>query len=219
MSQALRGAAVGLVQQLLDDTAGKLWATSNIQLVMSGVVDELWGELLDSWPYLRSTESLGLSLNAPGYVDTDAQLVRFHRLQSLVRDSRTYVQADPRDVVIANNEQIVAPDRTYAFYGNQLHVFPYESTPVVYVRYTSLPTAVTDLASDATAIVWPDGYHMAYIYETAARCMEKGDREKSDTFTARAQQVMTRLKAKLRKQSTGPIMPFTLDSGRDWGGV
>lgn len=219
MTQLTRDGAIALIQQLTDDTAAALWSTANLTILLSETVDELWGDVLDQWPWLRSVESTALAPTSPGYIDLGSALTRFYRLQQVARNGAIYTQADARDVVTVGGVGYSAPDRTHVFLGNQLHLFPYDLTANVFVRYASLPTSVANLGSGATAIDWPDGYAMAYVYECAARALEKGDREKSDTFRERAMEVQARLRAKLRKQQVGPIVVWTADDAREWGGI
>lgn len=216
MAQLTRAQARSLIQQLIDDTAEKLWSAANLDILTQGAIDELWGELLDWNGWLRSTEGTP-TITAPGYFDLDTGLTRFYRLQAIVRDGQTYWPANQRDVLVSNGEAIVAPDHTYAIIGSRVYLFPLSTTPTVYVRYADRPTAYTSLASDATAVDWPDGYHMAYVYETAARALEKGDREKSDTFRQRAADEVARLRAYLRKRQIGPIMPWMDRDSIEWG--
>ena len=208
-----------LVQQLIDDSAAKLWSAANLDILTEAVLDEMWAaDLLDHWPYLRSTESGGLTPTAPGYIDTDVALTRFYRLQQITRNSIAYAPADQKDSIVSNSLELSTEKRTYTFYGNQLHLFPYELTPAVFVRYSSRPPTFTSL-NDTDAVIWPDGHHLAYIYAIAARAMEKGDREQSERFEKRAETSLLKLKSTLRKQHVGPTMPWMPDTAQDWGGV
>ena len=204
-----------LVQQLLDDSAAAFWTAPNLDLLIEGTIDELYGELLETFPWLQTTET-SAAIVAPGYVNL-AALTRYHRLQQVVRNEQTYMPADPKDVLIVNGQVVSAPTSSYIVLGQQLHLFPYDTTTPVYVRYSSLPTAFSSLA-DGTAVDWPDGHHLAFIYEAAARAMEKGDRENSDRFSQRAQVALLRLRSRLRKQQVGPVMPWHADDARYWGG-
>ena len=207
-----------LIQELIDDTAAKLWSAANLDILAEAALDELWGELLDQWPWLRSTESAGLTPTAPGFIDVSTALTRFYRLQSVGTATGGYYLADPKDIALVNGVVLNAPDNSFAFYGSQLYLFPLSvAASSVFVRYCNRPTAFTALATDATVVDWPEGYHLAYIYDAAARALEKGDREKSDTFKDRAATSMFRLKAFLRKQTLGGVMPWTPDSSLDWG--
>jgi hypothetical protein len=211
-----------LVQELIDDPAAALWSAANLDRVIELSLDELWSELLDTFPYLRSTEQ-SVTPTAPGIVslgwtDGSGQLSsRFVRLHNVVRDSKVYAPCDPKDVVVENGVLISGGANTYVIMGEELHLFPYAVT-AVRVRYSSRPVGFTTLA-DGTAVEWMDGHEWAYIYDAAARALEKGDRENSERFAKRAEQALFKLKALLRKQSHGPTMPWIHQDGREWGGV
>lgn len=206
-----------LIQQLVDDTGATLWSAPNLDILTEGAIDELWGELLDKFEWVRSTEAATLTPTAPGYVTLSTAFTRFYRLQMVARDNQAFWPANQKDVLVINGVQIVAPDHTYVVYGDQLHLFPY-SLNQISVRYNSRPTAYTALANDSALVDWPDGYHMAYIYDAASKAMEKGDRENSERFGKRAEQSMFRLKSFLRKQQVGPIMPWFHQDAIEWGG-
>lgn len=214
-----RAQARSLIRELIDDTAAKLWSDANLDILTEGGIDILWGELLDHKPWLRSIESAALTPAAPGTVDTATQLTRFYRVQQVARDGMAYTEADPKDVLVVAGQQITAPSRTWVMLDSSLHLFPYDTAANIYVRYSSRPTAYTGLANDNTVVSWPDGYHMAYVYDAASRALEKGDREKSDTFRARAADEMARLRAYLRTVSVGPRLPWTPDGAEAWGSV
>lgn len=204
-----------LVRQLIDDPAGKLWPTANLDLLIEGALDELWGELLDSFPWLRSTDSGALTPTAPGYIDTATALIRFYRVQQVSRDGVEYSPTSQRNVLVNGTTELEVPRDQYTIYGSQIHLFPY-STSSVYVRYSSLPEPFTSLTpgpnpdsedDDAISfITWPDGYHMAYIYDIAAKAIEKGNREDSAQLKRRAEDSFFRLRAFLRKQHSGVVM-------------
>ena len=219
MGQLTRAQSRSLIRELIDDSAAKLWSDANLDVLTEGAVDVLWGELLDFNAWLRSTEAGPLTPVTPGTVNLDTALTRFYRLQTVVRNGVTLTKADPKDVLVSANLQVAAPNSTWVVMGILLYLFPLALDANVYVRYSSRPTAYTGLASDATAVDWPDGYHLAYIYDAASRALEKGDREKSDTFRQRAGDELARLRAYLRKNSNDPIMPFVPEDALNWGGV
>lgn len=219
-----------LVRQLIDDPAGKLWSSPNLDLLSEGCLDELWGELLDQFPWIRSTEAAIVPI-APGYIDLsiDSLLVtRLYRVQQVVRDGVIYRAVDQRDTLISNGVVLSAPSNAYTIFNEQLHLFPY-SVSTVYLKYVSRPEPFTSLGpgsdpdsdeDDFLTVDWPDGYHMAYIYDIASKAIEKGNREDSTMFGKRAEQAMFRLRAFLRRQSTGgSTMPYLVDSDLEWGGT
>lgn len=217
MTLLTKDEARSLTQQFMDDPAGKLWSADNLDILLEGVLDELWStELLEHAPWLRSTESAALTPVVPGTVNLATALTRWHRLQLVVRDGCTYTEASPKDVLVQNGVTITAPDRTYVVMGDLLYLFPLALTANVYIRYSSLPTAFTSLA-DTDDVTWPDGFHLAYVYDAAARAMEKGDREESARLAKRAETSLYRLKSKLRKTGLGAIMPWHQGGGIEFG--
>lgn len=215
MAQLTKLQARTFVQQLIDDPNAKLWSAANLDLLIEGVLDELWADLLEHAPYLRSTEYTATSLPA---INISTLLTRFHRVQNVVRDSIVYTPADPKDVTYANNTVVDAPNRTYTIFGGTLYMFPAETSPDAYVRYSSYPTRFNSLA-DGDSVEWPDGHHLAYVYAAASRAMEKGDREDNTRMERRAEGALLKLKAKLRKEHTGPAMPWMDSDSLEWGGV
>jgi hypothetical protein len=216
------------VRQLIDDPSGRLWETANLDLLAEGCIDELWGELLDSFPWLRSTLTAALTPVTPGYVDTATALTRLYRIQQVIRDGVEYSPVDQKDVLVSATEALETPPQSYTFLGTQIHLFPYAMSSV-YVRYSSLPEPFTSITpgpdpddptdDDASFIEWPDGYHMAYVYDIAAKAIEKGDREESAKLQSRAELSLFRLKAYLRKQHAGVVIARIHDDPIAWGGV
>lgn len=205
-----------LVQNLIDDTAAKLWSAANLAILAEGTIDELYTELLEQFPWFNSLETPEVPV-APGYVNLATGVTRFHRIQQVSRAGQDYNQADPRDVVIENDVVISAPNNTYVVLGDRLYLFPLDATTTIYLRHSALPTGFGSLA-DGDAVVWPDGHHMAFVYAIAARAMEKGDRENSERFEKRAEAALMKCKARLRKQRTGPIVPWLNSDVQQWGG-
>jgi len=241
MAQLTKQDARNLVAQLIDDKGFKNWPVDLLDMLITGTLDELWGELLDQFPYLTSTEEQLTStstpvvgITAPGYVDLDPETVtltrRFYRVQRVVRGGVNLRPANPNEVTVSNNVVIEAPDDTYLVQDSKLWVFPLDATTPIFLRYsylgepfTSLTVGTTDPDSPSDdpimTVPWPDGYHMAYIYAAAARAMEKGDKEDSTRLQKRADMAMFRLKAYLRRQHLGTLTPETQDNPLDWGGV
>lgn len=217
MAQLTKAQARSLIQQLIDDTAAQLWSAANLDVLTTGVLDELWTDLLEHSPFLLSVEEAP-TVSSPGYVDVDTELTRLFRVQQVTRNDVVYSPADQKDATVNNGEALSADDRTYTFLGGELHLFPYDTAQDVRVRYSYLPPSYGGLA-DGDAVVWPDGHHLAYAYAVAARALEKGDREDSARLERRAENALLKLKAVLRKRHTGPTMPWFDHDALEAGGV
>lgn len=218
MAQLTKAQARAFVRELIDDTAGKLWSDANLDLLIEATLDVLWGELMDFSPWYRSTQIGNLSPASPGVLTVSSNTTRFHRWQEISRGGQSYYQASPKDVSIEGDTVYSAPDFTWIQLGDILWLFPLSTTGDVWIRYSSFPTEFTTLAS-GDDVEWPDGYHLAYLYDAASRAMEKGDREKSDTFRQRAADELARTRAFLRKRGLGPILPYTDRTAQEWGSV
>jgi hypothetical protein len=223
-----------LVRRLIDDPGGKQWPTSDLDLLIEGCLDELWGELLDQFSWLTSVENVvtptGVGIIAVASIGLDTALLthRLYRIQKVVRDSKELRPAFPEEVTLYNNTVVDAPDDTYMILRNAIWCFPLALTPQVSVHYSYFPEPFTSLVpgpdpddesdDDSSFIDWPDGYHMAYIYDIASKALEKGDKEDSQRLQRRAEMSLHRLRAFLRKQHIGPTQVRT-HAGDSFDGV
>ena len=218
MAKLTKAQARSLVREFIDDSAAKLWSDANLDIVIQGTLDILWGELMDFAPWLRSTQTAALAPTTPGLLTVSSVTTRLHRFQDISRNNQSYRQANPKDVNMEGSTVVSAPDNTWIQMGDVLYLFPLSTTQDVYIRYSSWPTEFGTLLS-GDSVEWPDGYHLAYVYDAAARAMEKGDREKSDTFRQRAADELARLRAFLRKRGVGPVMPYMDRDSMEWGSI
>jgi hypothetical protein len=219
-----------LIRRLIDDPAGKQWPTTDLDELIEGSLDELWGgELLDSFPWLTTAEDTPPLVVPNGAIDLTLLAQRFYRIQRVVRNSTIYQPAHPSSVVVANNVVLSAPELTYTQLGTTLWLSPFDTVTPAYVRYNYIPQPFTSLSpgpdpddtadDDISFVPWPDGFHMVYIYDIAAKALERGDKEESAKLQKRAERSLFRLKAYLRKQHTGPLMVQLHDDAIGWGGV
>src|SRR4051812_16359731 len=219
-----------LVRNLIDDTGSKLWDGPSLDLLIEGTLDELYTDLLESFPYLRWTEAVNTP-TSPGSIDlwddsANSNFTRLYKILKVYRDGLQYSPISPSEVSYSNGIAYAAQPQTWTLLGNSLWLFPLAMTSVT-VQYSSLPEPFTSIAQgpdpddelddELLFIDWPDGHHMAFVYEVASRAMEKGDREESSRLGKRGEVAMYRLKSKLRKFYPGPIVPTLTDSPINWG--
>lgn len=212
-----------LVQQWIDDPSGVRWPASSLDLVVEQTLDDLWTDVLDTAPMLTSKLDT-ITLTAPGYVD--ARLVadggqlseRLYRIQDIVRDGRAYRETDARDVLLSNSAEVV-PTSTYARYGDQFWLLPLSTSSTVEFRYSFKPTRFS-LLSEAAYVPFPEGHESAYVFEAAARALDKGTAEDSTALSRRAAIAYQRLLSGVTRNSRGPLVPYSSSSDAlDWGGV
>lgn len=209
------------IRDIIDDPSGKFWSNDSLDKLASRTIDGLWSDVLDLAPYMvTQLEEPGIT--SPGYIDlrlttTGGQLTqRFYRVQKVTRNGVEYREAKQIGIVIEDDVLLTGENGTYAFYGNQLWLFPLDPTTAVELRYNFLPTPFTSL-TDGYIVPWPDGYDDAYIYGTARRAFAKGDAESINQATQLYGEAMTKLTAAIRKNSFGPVVPFTTGTPAEWG--
>lgn len=212
------------VAQAIDDPSAARWSAPNLDVLISGVYDNLWGDILEWSPrHVSQLDTLsGVGITTPGFIDLDvAPSKRFLRVQKLVRDGLRYTYA-PSDLFVIEDNELKAPtslvaDGYFTFLGRQLWLFPLELTPEVELRYSFLPPSFTGLA-DGTAISFPDGHESALIYEAAARAFTKGDAESMQQVRTLATDAIARLRSSLSPMLAVSREPRQLDSPLHWGG-
>jgi len=217
--------ARGLIQELMEDAGAKLWSATLLDRLATLTLDSLWGELLELGPRLTSQLDTIATLQAPGYIrtqlttDTPAGDLtqRFRRVQSVVRDSQTYTEADPRRIVVQGNELIANDGRSYVYFiqGKQLWLFPLDTAEDVEIRYSYLPAKFSSLA-DGTAVEWPEGFEDAYTWEVAGRAMLRGGRENAEALLSVAARSMGQLRSLIKPNTV--IMPYQHMTAQAWGG-
>jgi hypothetical protein len=213
-----------LTREWLDDPSAKRWSDLRIDLAIQLVLDDLWTDLLDMQSNLTSQLHVLTSLISPGYIDlrltiNGGQLTqRFYRVQHVTRGGREYYPIDPRDILIESNEALAGPNFTYYVLGDQLWLFPLNTTDDVELRYSFKPTPFTAM-TDGMNIPFPEGSESAYVLLASALTMAKGGEEDIGQLMALAQQARDRCYAAIRRQYQGPMVPYTTDSPANMGGI
>lgn len=205
---------------LIDDPNNLWYSSTNLDTIITLTIDEKWGELLNFSPFYRSTlETITGTpkLTAAGAIDLSQLSNRFYRIQSLVRDGRTFEELNPKNLQMTAGAVVVGPDYHYTFFGDFIYMFPISASQSLELRYSSLPAAYSSLgASDP--IVWPDGHEAALLYETAARATAKGDREDNSRFVQLAAHTWGNLLTRVKRRNM-PLTPMDFKTAQDFGGV
>ena len=208
-----------LIRDLLDDADSKRWSASVFPLWVSAAMDSVWGELLTDRPYYNSQMDNISTLTSPGYVDLSSGgdlSQRFGRIQSVTRSARQYSQARPESVVLEDGAVVLADDYTYTKLGDELHLFPYDTTTDVEVRYCYLPAKWSSL-SGGDDVVWPDGHEMVYIHHAASIMGGKGGVEDVSAMFQIKELLYQKMLAAI-KPVVGPLTMHTNDTPEGWGG-
>lgn len=204
-----------VVRTLLSDQAGHRVGGGVLDLLTEAVMDPVWMEILDRRPYFVSQLDTVTTLTSPGYINAASGghlTKRLFRIQDIVRSSQSYAPLDPRHVMLEDNELQAANDRqsyVYIVLGPQIHLFPYETTPEVEVRYSYLPTKYTGLA-DSAVFEWPEGHELALALAVAAK-VDRGLKDEADEQLGAMFSAVTRVQQ-------GPVMPYHGVTAKAMGG-
>lgn len=221
----------------LDDPSAKLWTDASLDMKIQLSLDDLYGDILDTAPYIVSMyQQIGLPLRTPGYILLDLSTnggdltQRFYRLQQLIADGRQYFAKDPRDFLMTASSQTndittikanqgVEQRFSYQFLGNQLWLHPLgQVTTFVEIRYNYKPTPFTSLTS-GYVIPLPEGSEHYAVQFCAAMAMMKGNREDATQLLVSANMAKDRMINSIRRQYHGMTVPFTVQNPWEWGGA
>lgn len=226
------------VRNLIDDPNAKRLSDSQLDVVIEGIHDDLYSDILDTAPYFNSQYAqIGLPLRSPGYIDLRQSIYggdltqRFYRLQQCIADGRHYFAKDPRDYLMtaaAPTTGSVADIRadtgveqrfSFQFLGNQLWLHPLgQVTTLVELRYNCRPQAFTSL-TNGYIVDMPEGSYRALINLSAAEAMPKGNAEDAQQFRAMGEDARQKLLNSIRRQYHGATQIFAGDSPWAFGGT
>lgn len=225
------------VRQMIDDPSAKRWSDANLDQLIEFILDDLYGEILDTASYINSQyQQIALPLHVPGYIDLRQTAYggdltqRFYRLQQCIADGRQYFCKDPRDylMVASSNTGDVTTikadtgvEQRYSmqFLGNQLWLHPLGATTTfVELRYSYKPTQFT-LLTNGSIIDMPEGSNRALINLAAAEALPKGNVEEAQQFRLMGTDAKEKLFASIRRQYHGMTQPFTPNNMWEWGGI
>lgn len=120
---------------------------------------------------------------------------------------------------IANNASALATTvRLWTKVGDRVQVFGATGNVNVLVNWT--PASVSELASDADIVDWPDEWRPLLYYETASMVLSKGGRETNEAreLMQMAEKVRQRMLQAIGRDSASPMTLGANDSPWDWGG-
>lgn len=110
----------------------------------------------------------------------------------------------------------------YVWYriGTKVQILPAVSGQILSAVVNYRPCRVENLAADASAVPFPDGYEMMLPYLAGAAMLDKGGAESgaANVLLANAESIRSDMMLDLGRMSTGPIIAQASDSPQDWGG-
>lgn len=218
---------VALIREIIDDPNAKQWSATNLGLLADTQQRRLWKRVHEMQPYFTSALDDALTpLTSPGVIaapldgSTSDLANPLLRIQTITRDNLPYHEVSPTSLVIEDGAVVSIRtgsfSRVWTRLGNDLHVFPYDTTSDIEVRYSFFPAKFSGLA-DATEVLWPEGHEMALVLAIASVALAKGAREDITEVAALARFELQDMLAWVSRLSVGPLTPYYHDSLIDWG--
>ena len=222
-----RAQLVEYTREAMDAVGSDRWSDALIKSVLNVVYDDEWSNLLNASQYYTygmrqpTTDANGVvaftDLNS-GSGDSQQNL---YRILSISDGNVLYAQTRFQDVPLATTTNYLPTyPRLYYIVGEQVQILPVASGTSLYVAVNYKPTALSDLATDASTITFPLGGEWIIANEAGARLLNKGGAE------SQAAQVLKREAAELRagmlddirRRTINPTMLAYPDQKYDWAG-
>lgn len=213
--------------EYMDAVGSTRWSTNIIKTVLNNVFDGEWSNILNAAPYYRlaqrevTTDSEGqftfAALNS-GAGDTQEN---FYRIVSVSDGNVLYTQTRYQDVPLATTSGYAAPySRLYYIAGQSVQILPVSAGTSIYVGVNYKPTAIADLAGDASIVDFPNNAHLILVWMAAAQLLLKGGTEASAAANLKslADDERKTLLDDIRRMTINPTMMAYPDSKYSWGG-
>jgi len=227
MATVTLGQLVTDTREYMDAVGSTRWSDATIKLVLNNVFDGEWSNILNAAPYYRfairqtTTDANGqfafTTLNS-GSGDTEQN---FYRIMSVSDGNALYGQTRFQDVPLATTTNYLPTyPRLYYIAGQSVQVLPVAASLALYVGVNYKPTAISDLAGDASIIDYPDNSHLVLVWQAAALLLLKGGTEAAAAANLKAMADDDRksLLDDIRRMTINPTLMAYPDQKYDWSG-
>lgn len=221
----VRSTLVTLVDELADANNSPRWGTTLKRQMLGEVHWREWRDLLNINRMLR-VGSRTATTDADGRIAKSALTTgsgdateTYYRILTVRQGNMFYQPAKYEDYPVSPTE--VSLPQVWYEYGDQVQLIPAAQGNTVTVVVNHLPQRADLLASDASTVVFPDGYDMILAYETAASMFMKGAAETqlSMELAGKAAQLRDRMHQDVARLSIQPLRMGYMDDRWDWGAV
>jgi len=218
-----RGALLTLIDEMADVVGSPRWGPTLKGQLLGEVHWREWRDLLNVNRHLRlaertaTTDSEGAilktSLNAGGGDSTEV----FYRVLTVYQGNLFYQPSTYEEYPISPTA-VNLPQVWYEF-GDKIQLIPAAGANTVTVAVNHLPQRADLLNSDASNVVFPDGYDLLLAYETAASLFMKGGAETNTAAEMRAMATVLRerLHQDLARLTVRPTRMSAQDDRFQWG--
>ena len=227
MPAVTRAQLISDTREYMDAVQSTRWSDSFIQTVLNAVYDAEWSNILNAAPYYRfaqrnvTTDANGqVALTALDSGGGDSQQL-LYRVMSVSDGNILYTETRFQDVPLATTTNYLPVyDRLYYLTGTYLQALPVAFGVGLYIGLNYKPTALSDLASDASVLDWPPNSHLVLVYQGAYQLLLKGGAEaQSASYLKKlAEEERATMLDDLRRQTINPTRLAYPDQKWDWSG-
>lgn len=217
-----RGTLLTLATELADAVGQPRWGSTLKNQLLGEAHWREWRDLLNIDRTLRMAKRT-VTADANGqFLKTDLNsgsgdaTETFYRVLSVNAGSYFYQVGSYEQYPMAPTDSLL-PQIWYEF-GDAIQVMPPNAPSALTVAVNHLPQRADLLASDASTVVFPDGYELILAYEVAASMFMKGaaETQQAGDFIARAQSLRERMHQDIARRSTRPLRLGVMDDRFDW---
>lgn len=222
-----RAQLVSYTREAMDAVGSDRWSDSLIKSVLNVVYDDEWSNLLNASQYYTygmrqvTTNANGVvAFSALNSGSGDSQQ-NFYRILSVSDGNVLYSQTRFQDVPLATTTNYLPTyPRLYYIVGEQAQILPVSSGLSLYIAVNYKPTALEDLASDASTITFPMGGEWIIANEAGARLLNKGGAESvaAQVLKREAAELRAGMLDDIRRRTINPTMLAYPDQKYDWAG-
>lgn len=203
------------------------WSESLIKTVLNQVFDSEWDLLLDAAPYYTfamrdvTTDANGqVALTALDSGSGDSQQ-NMRRILSVSDGNVLYSETRFQDVPLATTTNYLPTyPRMYYIAGDNIQILPVSSGVALKVGVNHKPTALLDLASNASTVTYPANSHLVLVYAAASQLLRKGGSEVNQAMALAkmAEEERAALFDNIRRRTINPTRMAYPDLKYEWGG-
>jgi hypothetical protein len=227
MATVTRAQLVALTREFMDAVGSDRWSDSTIKTVLNGVYDEEWSNILNAAPYY-TFQQLTLTTDANGQIpfaslstgSGDSQK-NYYRILSVSDGNVLYDQTDFQYVPLATTTNYLPTyPRLYYLIGTNVQILPVGSGTTIYCAVNYKPTALIDLATDASIIDFPGNSETILALGASYKLLLKGGAEVAAARNYRdlANDERQTMLDDLRRRTINPTRMAYPDQKYDWSG-
>jgi len=214
-------------REYMDAETSARWTDNTIKAVLNSVFDAEWSNILNAAPYYTFAQRL-LTTDANGQIafssmnsgsgDSEQNM---YRILSINDGSVLFTETRFQDVPLATTTNYLPTyPRMYYVVGQAVQLLPVSVGNQVYVAMNYKPTPLSELASTASTVEYPENNEYILIWTAASQLLLKGGAESRAAADLKklADDERTTMLDDIRRRTINPTRMAYPDQKYDWGG-